>query len=156
MTHAPHLQTVKAAVVGDAESLASVHAAAFEDGWKGAAFREFLGRPACLAFVALGAQDGAVVGFILGQAVADEAEVLTMAVTPSARRCGVGRSLLSALLHAASDRGVATVHLDVAADNTSALALYRAAGFVVSGRRTAYYDRASGRIDAVTMVRALG
>lgn len=155
MTDADQPPMLRTARADDAESLASLHAAAFEDGWGAAAFRGFLDRAGCLVFVAAEAQSGVVFGFILGQAAADEAEVLTIAVRPSARRRGTAQRLVSALLHAATDRGVATVHLEVAADNTAALALYRAAGFVVSGRRTGYYVRTSGRVDAVTMSRAL-
>jgi ribosomal-protein-alanine N-acetyltransferase len=49
-----------------------------------------------------------------------------------------------------------TAFLDVAADNTPALALYHGAGFAETGRRPAYFAR-PGRpaADAILMARAL-
>jgi len=155
MTQSHSSPTLRAAANSDAEAMSAVHASAFDAAWDAPAFRGLLDRPGSLAFVAIGHQDGAVLGFILGQVAADEVEVLSIAVTPSARRFGLGRQLLSALLEAAADRGVATLHLEVAADNVAALALYEAEGFAVSGRRKGYYVRATGRADAVLMSRAL-
>ncbi len=146
---------LRAATVTDAQSLASMHACAFEDAWDTAAFQGLLSNAGCLAYVAIEVRDGAALGFALGQVAADEAEVLSIAVRPIARRSGLGRDLLSALLHAAAQRGAATMHLEVAADNGAALALYAAAGFIVNGRRKGYYVRSSGRVDALMMSRAL-
>ena len=48
--------------------------------------------------------------------------------------------------------GVRLIHLEVAADNSGAVALYEALGYQVSGRRKQYYQRVSGhRVDAVMM-----
>jgi [ribosomal protein S18]-alanine N-acetyltransferase len=71
--------------------------------------------------------------------VLDEAEVHTIAVDPDHRRRGVGGVLLAGLLEALAAREVATVHLEVRADNDAALALYAAHGFVRVGLRPAYY-----------------
>lgn len=50
-------------------------------------------------------------------------------VRPEARRTGLGRALLDAILRTARDAGAGAVHLGVYPDNHPALALYRAAGF---------------------------
>jgi ribosomal protein S18 acetylase RimI-like enzyme len=50
-------------------------------------------------------------------------------VRPEARRGGLGRALLDAVLRAAREAGAGAVHLGVYPDNEPALALYRAAGF---------------------------
>jgi ribosomal-protein-alanine N-acetyltransferase len=48
------------------------------------------------------------------------------------------------------------MHLEVAADNAPALALYQRAGFETVGRRRGYYARIEGPAqDAVLMRRAL-
>jgi ribosomal-protein-alanine N-acetyltransferase len=78
-------------------------------------------------------------GFILGRATLDEAEVLTLAVAPEARRSGKGRALLAAFEMAARTRAAAVAFLEVSDDNTAALALYRGAGYVVAGRRRNYF-----------------
>jgi len=78
-----------------------------------------------------------------------EAEVHTIGVDPAHQGRGIGRALLEGLLGAADGIGAVT-YLEVRTDNASALALYRATGFVVVGTRRRYY--ASGA-DAYTMRR---
>lgn len=95
-------------------------------------------------------------GFALGRAVAGEAELVTIAVDPSARRQGKGRTLLAAFEASARARAADTAFLDVADDNTAALGLYRATGWAETGRRRGYYRRLSGPVDAVTMTKDLG
>ncbi len=77
--------------------------------------------------------------FILIRVAADEAEVLTLAVVPSAQGRGLGRRLLQAALDGAAALGAATMFLEVSPDNGRALALYAHAGFVRIGRRPHYY-----------------
>jgi len=71
--------------------------------------------------------------------VADELEILDLLVVEEARRRGIGRSLLAALLAQAGEEGITRVLLEVRASNQAALALYFADGFVVEGRRARYY-----------------
>jgi [ribosomal protein S18]-alanine N-acetyltransferase len=96
------------------------------------------GRPGHVA-LAVDLPDAPTVGVALAVAVLDEAEVHTIAVDPDHRRRGVGGVLLAGLLEALAAREVATVHLEVRADNDAALALYAAHGFVRVGLRPAYY-----------------
>lgn len=95
-------------------------------------------------------------GFAIGRAAAGEAELITIAVAPEARRTGIGRRLLEAFEDAARGRGALAAFLEVAADNEAALALYRAQGWDETGRRRGYYRRAGGAVDAVTMTKPLG
>lgn len=131
--------------------LARLHAASFTTPrpWSAA---EFAGLLASAGSFLIRDPDG----FALARAVADEAEVLTLAVAPAARRQGIGRRLLAGLLAEAAARGCRSVFLEVAADNAAALALYRRAGFTVAGRRPAYYAAPDGRrIDALVLARPL-
>lgn len=80
-------------------------------------------------------------GFLLGRVAADEAELLTLAVAPEARRQGTGRRLLDDFHAECRRRGAVTAFLEVAADNLPAIALYAAAGWHESGRRRGYYRR---------------
>ena len=94
--------------------------------------------------------------FLLGRAVAGEAELLTLAVAPESRRLGLGRKLLARFLYQARLRAAETAFLEVAADNAPARALYLASGFTESGRRKNYYQNPQGgRIDALVMRRAI-
>lgn len=71
--------------------------------------------------------------------VADEAELIEIAVAPRARRRGLARRLVEHLVTNARHQRVGAVHLEVRADNTAARALYTACGFVEAGRRRRYY-----------------
>lgn len=89
-----------------------------------------------------------IVGYAGVFVVVPEADVQTVAVAPEEQGRGTGRALLGVLIDVAGDRGAGVLHLEVRADNAAALALYRAVGFVVDGRRRDYYGR--GR-DALLM-----
>ena len=92
-----------------------------------------------------------ITGFSLYRTVADEAELLLIAVNPSRHRRGVGRMLLDDFLERARNDGVSRVHLEVR-DGNSAVSLYRDAGFSPVGRRRNYYHARDGqRFDAVTL-----
>ena len=96
-------------------------------------------------------------GTVLGSAglmtIAETAQILTVGVLPHARRRGIGRVLVDALLAEAVRRGAEEVLLEVRIDNVAARELYEAMGFAVLGLRRGYYDH--GRVDAVTMRRPL-
>ncbi|SLN46039.1 ribosomal-protein-alanine N-acetyltransferase [Pseudoruegeria aquimaris] len=133
------------------EALAALHARAFRDTrpWTADEFAALLADPAC--FLAARAE-----GFALGRAVAGEAELLTIAVAPEARRAGHGRALLAAFEAAARAAGARTAFLEVDAENAPALGLYLSNGYGESGRRKGYYRHADGhRSDALVLSKAL-
>ncbi|SER82035.1 ribosomal-protein-alanine N-acetyltransferase [Tranquillimonas rosea] len=100
--------------------------------------------------------EGDATGIALGRTVADEAELLTLAVSPDVQRQGRGRRLLADFEATTRQRGAVILHLEVAADNAAARALYDSAGYEVSGRRPRYYRTPDGtRIDAILMRRTL-
>lgn len=99
--------------------------------------------------------DGQTIGFSLSRSVADEAELLLLAVLPRRHREGIGTRLLDEFMARAKADGAARVHLEVR-DGNPAVAMYRAAGFSPVGRRRNYYQAADGhRYDALTFARNL-
>jgi len=101
------------------------------------------------------ADNGGVFGFSLSRSVANEAELLLIAVLPSRHREGIGTRLLDDFMDRARSGGAARVHLEVR-DGNPAIAMYRAAGFSPIGRRRNYYHAADGsRYDALTFARNL-
>jgi ribosomal-protein-alanine N-acetyltransferase len=91
------------------------------------------------------------IGFSLFRTVADESELLLIAVMPGRHRSGIGRMLLDDFLDRVRNDGVSRVHLEVREGN-SAVSLYRDAGFSPVGRRRNYYHAPDGRrFDAVTL-----
>lgn len=91
-------------------------------------------------------------GFVLARVAADEAEILTLAVVPTARRAGLGGALLAEAMVGAVARGAATMFLEVSERNQPARALYAAAGFAEVGRRRRYYPDGA---DALVLRREL-
>ena len=94
-------------------------------------------------------------GLAVARTAADEAELLSIAVAPEARRHGCGRALLDALIKALPGRGAAALFLEVAEPNRAARRLYGRAGFTEVGRRRNYYAGRHGTADALIMRRAL-
>lgn len=122
----------------DPERLADLHASAFDAPWDAAAFAALLDQPGVFA---VERPDG----LILMRVVADEAEILTLAVRPSARRQGLGGQLAAEGLARARSSGAERTFLEVAEDNAAARALYARLGFTEAGRRRAYYAGSDGR-----------
>lgn len=126
--------------------LAHVHAQAFDAGWSAATLTETLAQPGVLALLALA--NGEPLGFVIVRAVpvagGGEAEVLTIATRPQARRRGVARALMRAAMAKLAAQGIARVFLEVAVDNAPARAFYESRGFKSVGVRKGYYARAQG------------
>jgi len=145
---------VRPATRADAAALGEVHAQAFDAPWTGDDILRFAGDRGGLALVAEG-DASELAGFILCRLIAGEAEVLTLAVRPAARRRGVARSLLEAALELTRSTA-GSMFLEVAEDNPGAIALYARTGFERVGRRGSYYGRPGARpVDAIVMRRAL-
>jgi len=117
-------------------ALATLYASCFPESrpWRAAEFAALLARPETVL-------QGHPKGFALGRVIAKEAELITLAVAPEARRAGLGRALLARFEAEAAKRGAQRAFLEVAQDNHAALGLYRSANWRESGRRKAYYRR---------------
>jgi len=122
-----------------AAALATIHAAAFPPGeaWSANSIALLLGQ---LGGFGLIDERG---GMVLARVAADQAEVLTLAVTPAARRQGIAAGLLRLACAEAGGRGATSVFLEVHTDNVAALALYRREGFIEVGRRRRFYADSS-------------
>ncbi len=118
-----------------ADALAAIHATAFgaAEAWSSAVFDSQLAQPGCFALI-----DPAG-GLVLARVTADEAEILTLAVTPAARRRGIGMALVRGAMDRAAASGAAAMFLEVASANRPARTLYDRCGFVRVGRRARYY-----------------
>jgi len=94
--------------------------------------------------------DGVVVGYAGLACVPPDADVQTIALAPEAQGMGLGSVLLGELIAESRRRGCTSLILEVAADNSTAIALYEKSGFELLSRRRDYY--APGR-DALIMRR---
>ncbi|WP_424135265.1 GNAT family N-acetyltransferase [Roseomonas chloroacetimidivorans] len=137
MSGDPAAASLRPVLPADVPDLVALHARAFPppERWGSTAIKAMLALEGAFGFrAAPGAQ-----GFILARAVAEEAEILTLAVDPDCRRLRLGRRLLSAALAEAKRCGAACLFLEVSEANVAARALYAAAGAEEVGRRRRYY-----------------
>ncbi|TCH96137.1 GNAT family N-acetyltransferase [Roseococcus sp. SYP-B2431] len=119
----------------DAALLAALHATCFPPGsaWDAETLAALLALDGTFALRAGEA------GFILARQTLDEAEILTLAVAPAARRGGLGAALVRAALARVAAAGAKAMFLEVAEANAAAIGLYAAAGFARIGLRRDYY-----------------
>lgn len=133
-----------------APTLSRLHATAFARPWDAHEFERMLCERSTEAH-ALWRGNG-VHGFALSRKVEDEAEILTIVLSPALRGGGHSHRLLREHLTALSFAGVRNVHLEVDEGNAPALKLYTRHGFAKTGERTGYYARPDGtRATALTM-----
>ena len=84
-------------------------------------------------------EDRSVVGYLCLWEIVDEVHITNVAVHPSHRRRGVGRSMLAGVIEDARHRAIRVVALEVRPSNFEARMLYESFGFRVVGRRRGYY-----------------
>lgn len=92
---------------------------------------------------------GEVVGYVLFWHVVDEIHLLNVAVAPMARRSGIGRTLVEAVIAYARAHAAAKILLEVRASNVAALALYTRLGFARFNVRERYYSDGEDGIEMV-------
>lgn len=126
-------------------SLAALHACAFqtERPWTAEEFASLCAAP----HTHLIYRDHS---FVLWRGVADEAELLTIAVHPAWQNQGVGGQLMTEWMAAAALKAN-KAFLEVASDNGPACALYARFGFETVARRAGYYTRSDSKADALVM-----
>ena len=139
---------------GDAQTLALMSRDLIETGlgWTYRALRmsELIRDPDNVALVT---RDGArIVGFAIMSFGDERAHLALLAVRPTHWRRGIARRMLTWLFESASVAGMAWIHVELRADNTSAFIMYQTMGFAETLRVPRYY---AGRESAVRMVRLL-
>jgi ribosomal-protein-alanine N-acetyltransferase len=143
-----HTLSIRVATQADVALMAVIHAAAFStaESWSGDVFSLHLALPNVIGL--LYGQDG----FILVRVAGGEAEILTLAVTPPARRRGIATALLDTAVSTVAQAGANVLFLEVSVKNTAGRALYLTQGFIQAGLRPRYY---SDRSDALVLRRDL-
>ena len=106
--------------------------------WNAAQLAAELERPGGWGAVARGADD-TIIGYLCGYTVADEAEILKLAVANSWRRQGVAAQLMTHALAGLAAQGVRRVFLELRVGNQPARKLYEKFGFGQAGIRRDYY-----------------
>ena len=117
--------------------IAALERSAFPDPWSESSVASELDNPLSLWLVAQAG--GEVLGYVGSQSVMGEADMMNLAVLPAARRRGIARALVTALIRELAGGGVHSLTLEVRASNGPAKALYGSMGFVRVGCRRGYY-----------------
>lgn len=139
--------------IAELDAVMAIMEEAFDPGY-GEAWNEpqtlsMLGMPG--VWLSLASVDGRPAGFALNRIIADEAELLLLAVARHYRRRGVGMALIERSRMITRQRNGFRLHLEVR-HNNPAIALYHKAGFSLVGRRPGYYRGIDGQIhDALTL-----
>ena len=128
---------VTRATTEDAAAIAALETLTFSSPYTEKSVRDMLSSTIRPSFVVR--DGGELLGYLLGQMIVPEGELLRIAVRPSARRRGVGRALIEAFLAHLQANGCTVCFLDVREHNAPAQALYSAYGFTPLDRRKGYY-----------------
>jgi ribosomal-protein-alanine N-acetyltransferase len=149
---------LRAGQISDLPVIEAIMRSAFDprygEAWTGSQCAGVLAMPG--VWLTIAEVGGAPAGFSMTRTIADESELLLLAVSPAYRRQGIGGALLRAAVGEAERRGAIYIHLEVRAGNP-ATELYRATGFEKIGERRGYYRGKDGKLfDAQTFRRAIG
>lgn len=113
---------------------------------------EALCREHGIGFVALG-EDETVLAYVGMTYAADEGSITNVATHPRARRQGLGRAVVQALMNESLALGLNDVYLEVRLSNAPAIALYESLGFATIATRKNFYRHPTE--DALLMKAAL-
>jgi ribosomal-protein-alanine N-acetyltransferase len=151
---------IRPATDADLAGMVAIERASFSDPWTPAALASTLRYEHMRVLVAAAsaevAGDGASrpLGYVVAMVAGPEAEIADLAVSPVARRRGIGRALIDRALSELAGIGVEAVFLEVRESNRAARALYESLAFQAIGRRRGYYRQPLE--DALLLRRQLG
>lgn len=130
------LTTVRLASLTDAADIAAIEREAADAPWSLSSIQDALRQPTTTIFLA----GDPCAGHLIASCVADEGEILTLAVRTTHRRRGLACALMDACEAWWRQRDVVAAWLEVRADNTAAQALYTGRAWVPAHVRRAYYN----------------
>ena len=140
---------IRSGVEADISAMVAIERASFSDPWTAAAIASTLRSDQMRVLVAEERGGGAAevggdgagrpLGYVVAMVAGPEAEIADLAVSPDARRRGIGRALIDRLLADLEAEGVTAVFLEVRESNRAARALYESRAFHGVGRRRGYY-----------------
>ncbi len=87
----------------------------------------------------IAAMDDVPVGYLSFWTVADEYQILKVAVHPQYRRRHIGAGMITHLISLARKERIAAITLELRESNEAAQSLYTACGFQTDGLRKGYY-----------------
>lgn len=135
----------------DCERVAEIAKESLPEHWSLQSIRDVLQYENNIYYVVHSIEENQIIGFAGIMIIADEAELLNIAICPAFRRHGIGKLLLEKMLQAAVDGGACRILLEVRKSNLAARALYDRYSFKEIATRKDYYSNPTE--DAVIMER---
>jgi len=130
---------IRPANPADVAAIAAIERLTFSDPWSKREFTAVLALTHAI-FLVVADQRDEVAGYAVVSCIADEAEVLNIAVSPMRQRSGLGGRVLDAAMDEARRRGASKFFLEVRESNAAARALYASRAFKEISRRKRYYQ----------------
>ena len=128
---------IRSCTLADIESISDWLDKTANNPWSVKAITEVFEKPHYRVLVSH--SESVVSGLCLFTLVADECNLLYIAVGDQYRQQGIGKQLLNTLITQSRQHNISRVFLEVRESNQAAIALYIAAGFVNNGMRKNYY-----------------
>jgi ribosomal-protein-alanine N-acetyltransferase len=121
----------------DTKSVSELSERCLEEAWSEQNFLDSLEKDYTLMAVA---REGTqITGYVVVYLAADQAELESIAVDTSFRRCGAAYAMLDFIIREAKQKGVGSMTLEVRESNFPARALYEKFGFEILGKRKNFY-----------------
>ena len=140
--------TVTKASLSDADAIFAIEEKSFSNPWSYKSITESLDSPVIETLKAVD-EKGRICGYATLMTVADQSEVLNIAVDSEYRRAGIGTALMNRMIDTAAEKNSTEIFLEVRESNIGAQTLYRKSGFSVIGVRKKYYSNPTE--DAILM-----
>ena len=145
---------IRKATPEDCESIVDLEKECFIIPWsRKSILTDLENNPNAHYYVAVDGISASITGYIGMWLVLDDAQITNLAVTKESRNKGTGTSLVNYLCRQAVQMGAKTITLEVSDKNTTAVTLYKRAGFVPVSKRTGYYSYDDS--DAIIMLKVL-
>ena len=136
----------------DLDEVLAIEASASSTPWSKKMFSEEMQNPGSCCFVIKIEIElkQPIIGFICFRNMAEESELLNIAVHPHYRRLGIGRKLMQFYIDFSSQRGVKTFYLETNSSNEPAIHLYQRFSYQSFGMRKKFYQN---QFDALLMMK---
>ncbi len=99
------------------------------------------------SFFIVAETEGVIAGYAVAWLVADELQLISIAVNKTMRRTGIGKLLLNELIKFSISNSLTSILVEVRSKNSGAVSFYSGNGFMITGNRKNYY----GNDDALLM-----
>ncbi|MBL0941899.1 MAG: GNAT family N-acetyltransferase [Alphaproteobacteria bacterium] len=136
------------------EAACVLHRVCLEECWSLVTLKETMADSTVTGFTAVPiVLSDPLIGFIVVRIIQEEAEILTLVVSPYSRRQGVGRALIKEAINVIYSKGAQYIYLEVAENNVAALKLYSLFEAEKYGERSGYYSSKQGYKEAAILLK---